>query len=99
MSKAKYVLKKIPLIIWVLVALVVVFSIKSNRYFTFRNLITLLQQGSVLLVVASAATFVIISGWHPYIKRYYDSPCGTKWRTHCCGIPHRWNYRNGMRGI
>lgn len=62
MSKAKYVLKKIPLIIWVLVALVVVFSIKSNRYFTFRNLITLLQQGSVLLVVASAATFVIISG-------------------------------------
>lgn len=62
MNKVKVFLKKVPLILWALLVLVVFFSIKSDQYFTLRNLVTLLQQGSALLVVASAATFIIISG-------------------------------------
>ena len=62
MSKVKPILKKIPLIFWALLVLIIFFSIQSDRYFTLRNLVTLLQQGSALLIVASAATFIIISG-------------------------------------
>lgn len=62
MKKIKQVLHKIPLLIWFILILIVIFSMRSNQYLTYRNLLILLQQGSVLLIVASAATFVIISG-------------------------------------
>ena len=62
MDKVKAVFKKIPLIVWALLVLIVIFSLQSDQYFTLRNLVTLLQQGSVLLVVASAATFIILTG-------------------------------------
>ena len=62
MDKIKSIIKKVPLILWALLVLIIFFSFRSDQYFTLRNLITLLQQGSALLVVASAATFIIISG-------------------------------------
>lgn len=62
MSRVRSVFKKIPIVVWFIVLLIVVFSLISKQYLTIRNLLILLQQGSVLLVVASAATFVIISG-------------------------------------
>ena len=61
MSKTK-LFHKIPLIVWFIIGLVVLFSFQTEQYLTYRNLLILMQQGSVLLVVASAATFVIISG-------------------------------------
>lgn len=62
MNKAKQIFRKIPLIVWCILVLVVIFSTRSSRYLTYRNLLVLLQQGAALLVVSSAATFVIISG-------------------------------------
>lgn len=62
MNKAKQIFRKIPLIVWCILALVIIFSTRSSRYLTYRNLLVLLQQGAALLVVSSAATFVIISG-------------------------------------
>lgn len=62
MSKAGSAFKKIPIVLWFILLLVIVFSCISDQYLTLRNLLILLQQGSVLLVVAAAATFVIISG-------------------------------------
>ena len=62
MQKLKQGFKKIPLILVFILALVVVFSLKTKQYLTYRNLLVLLQQGSVLLIVASSATFIIISG-------------------------------------
>lgn len=62
MSKVWSVIKKIPIVVWFILLMVIVFSLISKQYFTPRNLLVLLQQGSVLLVVASASTFVIISG-------------------------------------
>lgn len=62
MTRIKNVLHKIPLILWFIIGLVVLFSFRSDQYLTYRNLLTLLQQGAAVLVVASSATFVIISG-------------------------------------
>lgn len=62
MTNVKKMLKKVPFILWFILALVVIFSTRSDQYLTYRNLLILLQQGAVLLVVASASTFVIISG-------------------------------------
>ncbi len=62
MVKAKNAVKKIPIIFWFILVLVIIFSFRSKNYLTVRNLLVLMQQGAVLLVVASASTFVIISG-------------------------------------
>lgn len=62
MAKVMTVIKRIPIVLWFILLLIIVFSLISKQYLTLRNLLILLQQGSVLLVVASAATFVIISG-------------------------------------
>lgn len=62
MVKVSAALKRIPIVTWFILLLVIVFSFVSEQYMTMRNLRILLQQGSVLLVVASASTFVIISG-------------------------------------
>lgn len=62
MDKLKTIFKRIPIVTWFILLLVILFSFKSDQYLTMRNLRILLQQGSALLIVASAATFVIISG-------------------------------------
>jgi ribose transport system permease protein len=62
MDKAKKIFKSIPIVTWFIILMVIVFSFFSNQYLTIRNLRMLLQQGSVLVVVSAAATFVIISG-------------------------------------
>jgi len=62
MTKIKTVFKQIPVVTWFVLLMIIVFSFFSDQYLTMRNLRILLQQGSVLLVVASAATFIIISG-------------------------------------
>jgi ribose transport system permease protein len=62
MQKIVKFLKRIPAVLWVIFVLIIIFSNFSRNYLTIRNLVILLQQGSVLLVVASAATFIIISG-------------------------------------
>lgn len=62
MNKILHPFKKIPAVLWVIFILIVIFSFYSDRYLTLRNLVIILQQGSVLLVVSAAATFVIISG-------------------------------------
>lgn len=62
MDKIKAIFKRIPIVTWFILILIILFSFKSDQYLTMRNLRILLQQGSTLLVVASAATFVIISG-------------------------------------
>ena len=60
MSSLKTLLN-IPKIFWVNVALVVAFSLISNRYMTINNAINIMQQGAVLLVVTAAMTIVILS--------------------------------------
>jgi len=62
MDRVISVFKRIPIVLWFVLLLVIVFSFISEHYLTMRNLVILLQQGAALLVVASAATFVIISG-------------------------------------
>lgn len=62
MDRVISVFKRIPIVIWFVLLLVIVFSFISEHYLTMRNLVILLQQGAALLVVAAAATFVIISG-------------------------------------
>lgn len=62
MNTMKRTVKSIPPVLWVIIALIITFSFFSKNYLSLRNLVILLQQGSVLLIVASAATFVIISG-------------------------------------
>lgn len=62
MHRALKKIKEIPPVLWVVIAMVIIFSFFSKNYFTLRNFVILLQQGSVLLVISSAATFVIISG-------------------------------------
>ncbi len=62
MAKVSAALKRVPIVTWFILLLIIVFSLVSKQYMTLRNLRILLQQGSVLLVVASASTFVIISG-------------------------------------
>lgn len=55
-------LKKAPPVLWFTIILVVIFAFSSNRYVTTRNLINVLQQGAVLLIIASGATMIILSG-------------------------------------
>jgi ribose transport system permease protein len=54
-------LKAIPPVLWIIVFMMLVFSLISNRYMTFNNMLNTAQQGAVLLIVASAATIVILS--------------------------------------
>ncbi len=62
MDKVGSIFKRIPIVTWFILLLIMAFSFVSKQYLTTRNLLILLQQGSVLLVVSAAATFVIISG-------------------------------------
>lgn len=62
MHRLTRTLKRVPPVLYVVLAMIVIFSFFSKNYLTTRNLVVLLQQGSVLLVISAAATFVIISG-------------------------------------
>ncbi len=62
MNYAIRLVRKVPAVLWVVFLMVFVFSFFSRNYLTARNLVILLQQGAVLLVISTAATFVIISG-------------------------------------
>jgi len=61
-ENVKRFIKSVPPVLWAIIILIIVFSNFSKNYLTYRNLVIILQQTSVLLVVASAATFVLISG-------------------------------------
>jgi ribose transport system permease protein len=60
-KKAFQLLSNIPAVLWFVIFLLAIFGLISDRYFTFNNMINILQQGAVLLLVASAATIVILS--------------------------------------
>jgi ribose/xylose/arabinose/galactoside ABC-type transport system permease subunit len=62
MDKVRTIFRRIPAVVWFMIILIIAFGTMSDRYLTVRNFLILFQQGSVMLVVASAATFVIISG-------------------------------------
>lgn len=62
MDKVRSILKRVPIVAWFILLLVIIFSLMSKQYLSVRNLLILLQQGSILLVVATGATIVIISG-------------------------------------
>ncbi len=59
--KALNKFSSIPKVLWVNILLVFVFSMMSDRYLTIHNMINIMQQGAVLLIVASAMTIVILS--------------------------------------
>ncbi|GAB4364224.1 MAG: ribose ABC transporter permease RbsC [Spirochaetales bacterium] len=55
------ILKKIQPVFWVILILMLVFNFFSSRFLSLHNIVNLFQQGAVLLVVAAAATLVILS--------------------------------------
>jgi ribose transport system permease protein len=55
-------LRRIPPVLWFVLALMAVFTISSDRYLTVHNVINIFQQGAVLLIVACGMTMVILSG-------------------------------------
>ena len=54
-------LGKISPVLWVVIGLMFIFSLFSDRYLSVHNLINIVQQGAVLLIVALAGTIVILS--------------------------------------
>lgn len=59
--RGQEMLGKIPPVLWVVIGLIVTFSIISDRFFSINSFVNILQQGAVLLIVSFAATFVILS--------------------------------------
>jgi ribose transport system permease protein len=55
------IMKIVPPVFWVTLFMMICFSLVSRRYFTFHNMITIIQQCSVLLIVAAAATMIILT--------------------------------------
>ncbi|CAG0952846.1 partial Ribose import permease protein RbsC, partial [Gammaproteobacteria bacterium] len=53
--------KNMPPVVWVVLLMLVFFGIAAPGFFTVRNIISIVLQGSVLLMVAVAATFVLLS--------------------------------------
>ena len=54
-------LQAIPPVLWIILLMMLVFSLISGRYMTVNNMINTVQQGAVLLIVAAAATMIILS--------------------------------------
>jgi len=54
-------LRRVPAVVWVLAGLVVFFSIFAPGFFSGANLLNIALQGSVLMVLALAATLVILT--------------------------------------
>jgi len=53
--------KRIPPVFWVTLVIMLVFSLFNRRFISLHNIINILQQGSVLLIIAAAATLVILT--------------------------------------
>ena len=53
--------KKIPPVFWVTLVIMLVFSLFNRRFISLHNIINILQQGSILLIIAAAATLVILT--------------------------------------
>ena len=53
--------KRVPPVLWVVLLLLVFFSITAPSFFTVRNLLSIVLQGSVLLMLSVAATFILLS--------------------------------------
>ncbi|MBI5032559.1 MAG: ABC transporter permease [Chloroflexi bacterium] len=53
--------KSVPPVLWVVLLLLVFFSITAPSFLTVRNILSIVLQGSVLLMVSVAATFILLS--------------------------------------
>lgn len=54
-------LQRVPAVVWVLVGLVIFFSVFAPGFFSGANFLNIALQGSVLMILALAATVVILS--------------------------------------
>lgn len=54
-------LQRVPAVVWVLVGLVIFFSVFAPGFFSGANFLNIALQGSVLMILALAATIVILS--------------------------------------
>ncbi len=53
---------QIPKVTWVVVLLLILFSLGSANFFTLNNLLTIGRQAAVLVIIAMGTTLVILSG-------------------------------------
>ncbi len=53
--------RTIPPVAWVLLAMLIFFGLAAPGFFSFRNMISVVLQGSVLLILSVAATYVLLS--------------------------------------
>ncbi|MBI5305666.1 MAG: ABC transporter permease [Chloroflexi bacterium] len=53
--------KSVPPVVWVVLLMLIFFGVAAPGFFTVRNIISIVLQGSVLLMVSVAATFVLLS--------------------------------------
>ena len=56
------VIARIPKVTWVVILLLIIFSLGSANFFTINNLLTIGRQAAVLVIIALGATLVILSG-------------------------------------
>lgn len=61
-GRIRQILDDVPPVIWIILLLMVIFTALSKNYLSVSNLTNIAQQGAVLLLVAAAQTFVILSG-------------------------------------
>lgn len=61
-GKVQQILDSVTPVIWIILLLMVTFTALSKNYLSVSNLTNIAQQGAVLLLVAAAQTFVILSG-------------------------------------
>jgi ribose transport system permease protein len=54
-------LRKVPSAAWVIVLMMMVFQTVSARYLTIENIVNVIQQNSILLILATGATLVLLS--------------------------------------
>jgi ribose transport system permease protein len=62
LQKIKKNLKTIPPVIWMLLSIVIIFSITGKNFLSYRNLINLLKQASPFLILAVGQTMAILVG-------------------------------------
>jgi len=53
---------RIPKVTWMVILLLIIFSLGSANFFTLNNLLTIGRQAAVLVIIAMGATLVILSG-------------------------------------
>lgn len=60
--KVGTILKTLPPLTWVVIALIILFGLISPEFFHVENLINVIRRGSTLWILATMATLVLISG-------------------------------------